>query len=91
VFIISSDNEFDEDKLFALDLNDLKDETFLLDENFNFKGFKSFKKTGTMDVNEGNILEFSLKKNLPKLEEDEVRKNVKFLIKIVKKRNFWFR
>lgn len=44
-----------------------------------------------MDVNEGNILEFSLKKNLPKLEEDEVRKNVKFLIKIVKKRNFWFR
>jgi hypothetical protein len=74
-----SDNEFDEDKLFALDLNDLKDETFLLDENFNFKGFKSFKKTGTMDMNEGSILEFSLKKVLPKVEEEEIRKNVKLV------------
>lgn len=76
-FIIISDNEFDEEKLFALEINDLKDETFLLDENFNFKGFKSLRKNSTLDLlHEGNIMEFSLKKVLPKKEEEEIRKSV---------------
>jgi hypothetical protein len=32
-----------------------------------------------MDMNEGSILEFSLKKVLPKVEEEEIRKNVKLV------------
>jgi hypothetical protein len=55
--------------LIALELNynEIKDDTLLLDENFNLKGFKSFKKQSTLE-NQLNSEIVNFDANLKKIE-----------------------